>query len=133
MSPAARALTRGLIFAGLFLGAAAAIRLLSPEHLSHDLGQRLLGVAMGLVVAFYANAVPKALSPLILMRCDPAAEQAMRRFTGWTLTLVGAAYAVTWLIAPVPIAKVLSTSLLGAAVLLVVARIALRIRKGKSA
>lgn len=133
MSPAARELTRGLIVAGLFLGAVAAIRLLSPEHLSHDLGQRLLGVMMGLVVALYANAVPKALSPLILMRCDPAAEQAMRRFTGWSLTLGGAAYAVTWLIAPVPIAKVLSTSLLGVALLLVVARIALRIRKGKSA
>lgn len=133
MSPAARALTRGLIIAGLFLGAAVAIRLLSPEHLSHDLGQRLLGVMMGLVVAFYANAVPKALSPLILMRCDPAAEQAMRRFTGWSLTLGGAAYAVTWLIAPVPIAKVLSTSLLGVALLLVVARVGLRIRKGKSA
>lgn len=133
MSPAARALTRALIFAVVFVSAAAAIRLLSPEHLSRDLGQRLIGVMMGLVVAFYANAVPKALSPLLLMRCDPAAEQAMRRFTGWSLTLGGAAYAVTWLIAPVPIAKVLSTSLLGAALLLVVARVALRIRKGKSA
>lgn len=133
MNPAARALTRTLIFAGVFLGAAATIRLLSPEHLSRDLGQRLLGVMMGLVVAFYANAVPKALSPLWRMHCDPAAEQAMRRFVGWTLTLGGAAYAVTWLIAPVPLAKVISTSLLGAALLLVVARIALRIRKGKSA
>jgi hypothetical protein len=133
MSPAARELTRGLIVAAVFLGLAAAIRLLSPEHLSHDLGQRLLGVTMGLVVAFYANAVPKALSPLILMRCDPAAEQAMRRFTGWCLALGGAAYAVTWLIAPVPIAKIVATSLLGAALLLVVARIALKIKKGKSA
>lgn len=116
-------ISRELIVAGLVLGVSVALALLSPDHLSPELARRLLGVLIGAVVVVYANAAPKALSPLIQMRCDPVAEQAMRRFTGWSLTLGGSAYVLTWLIAPLESANVLAASLLGAALLLVVVRL----------
>lgn len=111
-------ISRGLIVAGLLLGVSLALKLLSPDHLSPELARRLLGVLIGAVVVVYANAVPKALTPLIQMRCDPAAEQATRRFSSWSLALGGAAYVVAWLIAPFESANVLAASLLGAALLL---------------
>jgi hypothetical protein len=67
------------------------------------------------------------------MRGDPVAEQAMRRFTGWSLVLGGTAYAVAWVIAPLENANVLSASLLGAALLLVVARFAWGMTRGSRA
>jgi hypothetical protein len=48
---------------------------------------------MGAVVVICANAVPKVLTPLIQSRCDPIAHQAIRRFTGWSLVIGGAAWA----------------------------------------
>ncbi len=118
------AISRALITAGVLLGVSLALALLSPAHLSEGSARRMLGVLLGAVVVIYANAVPKALSPLLQLRCDPAAEQAMRRFTGWSLVLGGAAYAVAWVIAPLANANALSASLLGASLLLVVARLA---------
>jgi hypothetical protein len=115
-------ISRGLIIAALVLGASLAAKRLSPEYLSPDLAHRLFGVVMGGVIVVYANTVPKALNPMIEMRCEPAACQAVRRFTGWTLVLGGAGYAAAWAFAPLRIADVLAVSFLGASVLLVVAR-----------
>ena len=133
MKPAIRSLLTGLVIAALFLAASAAVRWLAPEYLSLELGRRLLGFLMGCILVGYANAAPKTLSPLIRMRCDPVAEQAMRRFTGWALALGGIGYALTWLIAPLDTAEWLSMALLGSALLLVIVRVALKMAKGKSA
>lgn len=118
------AMSRGLIVAGGLLGVSMTLQRLSPEHLSSESARRMMGVLLGAVVVVYANAVPKALTPLLRLHCDPAAEQAMRRFTGWSLVLGGAAYAVAWVMAPLEYANVLSAGLLGAALLLVVVRLA---------
>lgn len=118
-------ISRGLIIAGLLLAAAAALRLLSPGHLSPELADRLLGILMGAVVVIYANAVPKAFVPLLHLRCDPVAEQAMRRFAGWALAQGGAAYAVAWAIAPLSAANMIAAILLGTALLLIIVRLAL--------
>jgi len=123
------ALSRGLIIAGVILSVAAALRLLSPAHISPEIAHRMLGALLGAVVVVYANAVPKALTPLMQMRCEPAAEQAMRRFTGWSLVLGGASYSLAWLIAPLAYANLLAASLLGTALLLVGFRVA-RARSG---
>lgn len=124
---------RSLMIAGLLLGVSAALAFLSPEFISPGLAQRLLGALMGAVVVVYANAAPKALLPLDQLRCAPAAEQAKRRFTGWTLTLGGAAYALAWMIAPLEHANLISASLLGAALLLVVARLVWGVPSGSRA
>ena len=116
---------QGLLVAALVLTAAVALRLLSPRHVSAELASRLLGILLGLVVAGYANTVPKALAPLTQVRCDPAAEQAVRRVTGWSMALGGLAYAVTWAIAPLAYATPISAGLLGGAALLAVVRFAL--------
>ena len=115
-------ISRGLIIAGVLLGVAMTLKLLVPDHISPDLARRMMGVLMGMLVLIYANIVPKALSPLIQMRCDPTEEQAIRRFTGWTLVLGGAGYAAAWVIAPMQYANTVSAILLGAALLQVIAR-----------
>ena len=123
-------LLRSLLVAVLLIGTSATLRWLAPEYLSSDLARRLIQIVMGLFVVATANALPKTLTPLMQLRCDPAAEQAMRRFAGWTLTLGGVGYALTWMIAPIAIAPVLAKSLLGGAVLLVVARLVLAKMRG---
>ncbi len=115
---------RSLIVAGLLLGASAALKLLSPGFVSPEFAHRSIGVLMGALVMFYANAAPKSLSPLARMRCDPASEQAMRRFVGWSLTLGGLAYAIASASAPFATADRISVCLLGVAFLLAIARVA---------
>jgi hypothetical protein len=115
-------LVQALIGAALLLSLTAALTLLSPEYISTEFARRLLGVIMGCVVVLYANAVPKALTPLIRMRCSPAREQSIRRFYGWGLVLGGLGYAVAWLVAPLERANLLAAGLLGTALLAVVVR-----------
>jgi hypothetical protein len=117
-------IVRGLLIAGALLAVATTLRLLSPDHLSPDTARRMMGVLLGVVVMVYANAVPKALSPLIQMRWNPAEEQALRRFTGWSLVLGGAAYAAAWAIAPIDKANLVAAICLGAAFVAVVLRFA---------
>jgi hypothetical protein len=121
-SHASRAATvRALIVAGALIGVAIALRLLSPAYLSPEFATRTMGVLLGGLVVAYSNRAPKALGPL-LQRRDPAEEQAMRRFAGWSLVLGGAAYAVAWIAAPLAHANLISASLLATALLLVVVR-----------
>ena len=83
---------RSLLIAGGMIAFAFALRLLTPEYISPELGKRALGVLLGLLVIAYANAVPKALSPWLQVRCDPGTEQSLRRFTGIGLLLGGLGY-----------------------------------------
>ncbi|MBX7186215.1 MAG: rhodanese-like domain-containing protein [Vicinamibacteria bacterium] len=123
-SQTSRAIGSSLIIAGLFLQASIALKWLTPDPLSAEMAHRLMGVLMGALVVFYANDVPKSLTPLVRMRCDPAAEQALRRFAGWSLALGGAAFAAASILAPYESADAIAVSALGSSVLLVVARLA---------
>ncbi|CAN5712034.1 hypothetical protein BH23GEM8_BH23GEM8_01470 [soil metagenome] len=113
---------RALIVGLSFLVAAAALSWLTPEYISTEAGSRLMGVLTGGLVVLYANAAPKALTPLSRLRCDAVTEQALRRFTGWALTIGGLAYALIWVVAPLESANMLAMGALGTAFLLVVAR-----------
>lgn len=124
-TPTTSPIARALVIAGALLGITLALRALAPEHLSVDFVRRASGVLLGIIVIGYANLVPKALSPLITMRCDAATEQALRRFTGWSLVAGGLAYSLCWMLAPLVDARLRSVALLGTAVLLVVGRVAL--------
>ncbi|MGH7427467.1 MAG: hypothetical protein ACREMW_12125 [Gemmatimonadales bacterium] len=123
-TPARASLRRDLLVAGVLIGGSAAVGLLTPERLSFELAQRLFGILMGVFVVCYANAAPKTLRPLARLR-DPVAEQALRRFTGWSITLGGAGYTLAWIFPPVDVARPLAPGLLGAALLLVLVRAAL--------
>jgi hypothetical protein len=121
-SQRSRDLVRGLSAAALLLAAAAAIKLLLPTVLGAGPAQRLVGVLLGAVVVVFANAVPKTLTALSKLHCDPASEQAMRRFVGWSLTLGGVGYLLSWLLAPLESANLTGGVLLGTAFLVAVAR-----------
>lgn len=121
-SPKVHPLVRPLLLAVLFLGVAAALKL-SP--LDADLARRLIGILSGALVVFYSNYVPKKLSPLAAMRCDPATEQALRRFAGMSMVLGGIGYMLAWMVAPIGSAALIGGAVLGLALLLVVIRFVL--------
>jgi hypothetical protein len=116
------ALTRALIVAGLFLSITAAVKLGSPDYIDADFARRLVGVMMGGIVVLYANSVPKTLTPLAVLRCSPAAEQSLRRFTGLSLVLGGLGFGLAWMVAPIDAANVLGGAALGIALLVVAIR-----------
>lgn len=118
-SPKKYSLVRPLLLAGLFLGVAAALKF-SP--LDGDLTRRLVGVLTGALLVFYANYVPKKLAPLAAMRCNPATEQALRRFAGMSMVLGGLGYMLAWIFAPLQSAALLGGAVVASALLLVVIR-----------
>lgn len=120
-----RALVGGAMVAALILAAAYALKLLTPDYLTPALSQRLLGVILGVTALAYANVIPKALSPYLSERCDPAAEQALRRFAGWVLAVGAAGYVAAWLVVPLPYAMIVAVASLATAVLVVIVRILL--------
>jgi hypothetical protein len=115
-------IAHGLVVAGLIIAASIALALASPEYVSDTLARRLLGGLLGVMVVLYANQVPKALTPLARLRCDPAKEQALRRFAGWALLVGGLGYATAWMFAPIASARLFAIAALGSALLLVVVR-----------
>jgi hypothetical protein len=114
----------GLLIASLLLAGSFTLVLLSPDVISKQLALRLQGVMLGALGFLYANAVPKVLPRVV--RGDAAAEQAMRRFTGWSLALGSAGYMLAWILAPIEQANLLAMAFLGGAHLVVIARCLLR-------
>jgi hypothetical protein len=93
-------LGRALFAALLIVAASAALKWAAPGYLSPEWALRLSGALLGLVVVFYANVIPKSLTSLARLRGSPAAEQAARRFAGWSLVLGGLGYILAMLVAP---------------------------------
>jgi hypothetical protein len=104
-----------------------ALKQLPPRYVDAGIMQRWWGVLLATFIVINANAIPKAMSARAQARCAPAAEQATRRFVGWTMVLGGLAYGAAWVIAPLEQAKVLSAAFLGGALLLVLGRCAMRV------
>ena len=113
---------RAIIVAGLLLGTTVAMPLLSPEYINPDLARRVVGIMMGCIVMLYANALPKQLKPLAMLRCSPEKEQALRRFTGISLVVGGAGYALAWMLAPIDVAHVAAAGTLGTSLMAVAVR-----------
>lgn len=111
-------LLRGLALASALLLATLAIKLVSPDYISADGAARALGVMLGALVVVVANKVPKMLAPLTAA-CSAAAQQALRRLTGWALVLGGLGYIGAWLFAPIGAAPTIALTLLGTAFALV--------------
>lgn len=110
-------LCRTALAAAGILGLSALLALSAPEYLDPEWSRRLLGALLGAVVVFYANDIPKALAARARMRCTSAgADQAARRFAGWSLVLGGLAYMLAWLLAPLHLAGMIGGLALGAAV-----------------
>lgn len=115
---------RALMGAGLFVGVTALVKWATPALIDAELAQRLIGFMMGGIVVVYANALPKQLTPLALLRCDPATEQSLRRFTGKALVLGGLGYSLAWLAAPIILANALAGAVLAIALTIALGRYA---------
>jgi hypothetical protein len=99
-----KSLTPALILAGLMLAVAASLRLAEGAGLvDADMARRGIQVAIGLMLAAYANLMPKQIRRWRSARAD-AREQAALRVGGWSLTLAGLAHAGLWAFAPLAIA-----------------------------
>jgi hypothetical protein len=105
-------LGRALLGAALIVASSAALKWATPDYLSPEWSQRLLGALLGFIVVVYANVFPQSLTSLARLRCSPQAEQAARRFAGRSLVLGGLGYVLAMLLAPLQ-----SMHLVGGAVL----------------
>ena len=82
---------------------------------SPDLSVRGTMAAIGLMLAFYGNAIPK-----VITVATPRAR-AIQRFAGWAFVLAGLAYAAIWALAPMNQAAEAASSAVAAALLGVLA------------
>lgn len=85
----------GVAWAGaLLLLALAASLARTLDLVDQETTFRLVIGANGLMIAWFGNRAPKMLAP-------SACAQRLARFTGWSMTLGGIAYALLWAFAPV--------------------------------
>ncbi len=115
-----RSIRSSLSIAALYLLTAVALNALRQRHVvSAETVERLMGMLMGSVVLLCANAIPKRLVPLTRLSCDPAREQALRRFAARALVLGALGYTLAYALAPIAIASTLAICLLAPAALVV--------------
>ena len=108
--------------AALLLLSSIALSMLSPAYISPDIVRRLNMALMGCLVVAYANVIPKVLTPAARFSCSPAQNQAIRRFTGWSLVLGGIGYTLAALFAPLDMVMLLACASLATALLVAVLR-----------
>jgi len=103
---ACRDIQTGLFFATLIVDGALGAKLAAAFGLLHDVefSQRATMVLLGAFIATTGNAIPKTLTPLASLRCDPARVPAFHRLAGWTWTLAGVGLMVAWLTLPASVA-----------------------------
>jgi hypothetical protein len=122
---AADSVRSGIVFAGLTIAFSLSVKLATTLGTAahSDLSQRVTMAILGAFLVFTGNVIPKTLTPLSALACDPARLQALQRFAGWTWVLTGLAIAVAWLVLPLRLAEPISFVLLPGAILLIVAQL----------
>ena len=115
----------GMVTAGLILmislGAKLAVALGAVHY--GDIALRVTMVIMGAFLAVTGNAIPKNLTPLATLHCDPANVQAVQRLVGSIWALAGLAVAIAWLTLPSNLAEATSFLLLPSAILVTVGQV----------
>jgi len=107
-----------IALAALVLGLAVGLRYAeSAGLLAADDVRRVMQVAFGLMLAAYANFMPKQLGPVRGSARAESWAQATLRVGGWSLTLAGLAYAGLWALAPLRVADIASMAVVAAALL----------------
>jgi len=98
-----RQIARALILAGgLLAGSIALTAARRMSYLDADTTLRAIMVLLGLVMAIYANDIPKQVTK------KTARGQAMQRLTGRAMVLAYLAYVAIWIFAPIDLANALS-------------------------
>ncbi len=108
-----------LALAILILGTAAALSYAQGRDLiGPDAARRVMQVMIGLMLAAYANLMPKDLGRWRASALAVARAQSALRVGGWSLTLAGLAYAALWAFAPLAVAGVASIAVVATALLI---------------
>lgn len=88
--------------------------------ISPDAARRAMQVMIGLILAAYANLMPKDVGPWRASARAAARSQSALRVGGWSLTLAGLGYAGLWAVAPIAFADVASMVIVAVATLVTV-------------
>lgn len=105
-----------LVVAGLMLGVAAALKFANGlELIDQETVKRGAQVMIGLMLAAYANVMPKSLNGPIRPTEAERRSLSAARFGGWLFTLAGLGYAGTWAFAPIGIADEVATAMVALA------------------
>lgn len=112
-------LGRAIALAAFILGSAFALRYAEGAGLiAADGARRAMQVLIGLMLAGYANMMPKQLGrPRSSPRAEAAAQAALR-VGGWSMTLGALAYAGLWAFAPLDFADIASIAVVASALAL---------------
>ena len=103
----------------LLLGTAAALRYAQGlDLIGPDAARRTVQVLIGLMLAAYANLMPKEVGRWRASALAVARAQSALRVGGWSMTLAGLAYAGLWAFAPLAIADVASMAVVASAMLI---------------
>lgn len=119
--PAAE-LVAGVGWGAAILAIALAASLVGRRVIPADLAWRVLMAFIGIFFVVTGNAIPKRLTPLDSLACDPRVAQRMQRFAGWTWVLAGALLALAWVALPSAGALAATFVLLPCAILAVAAQ-----------
>jgi hypothetical protein len=87
-------------------------------------------VITGLVLAFIGNSIPKTITPLSELHCDPVKVQAFQRWSGWIWLVAGLGFTAVWLLAPLDTAAPLSMLVVGVAIVVVLTR-SIRLKRSR--
>ena len=105
--------------AALLLGTAAALSYAQRlDLIGPDAARRTVQVLVGLILAAYANLMPKDVGPWRGSVFAVARAQSALRVGGWSMTLAGLVYAALWAFAPLPFADVASIIVVASAMLI---------------
>lgn len=110
-----------LALAAFILAVAAALRYAQGvESIGADTARRTMQVVIGLILAAYANVMPKDIGQWRASARAASRSQSVRRVGGWSLTLAGLGYAGLWAFAPIAFADVASVVIVAGATLVTV-------------
>ena len=111
-----------LALAAFILGMAAGLRYArSLEIISADSATRTMQVMIGLILAAYANVMPKDIGQWRGAARAATTSQSALRVGGWSLTLAGFVYAGLWAFTPIAFANVAAMVVVAAATLVTAA------------
>jgi hypothetical protein len=103
----------------LILGTAAALRYMQGlDLIEPDVARRTMQVMIGLILAAYANLMPKDVGRWRASARAAARAQSVLRVGGWSMALAGLAYAGLWAFAPLAFANIASMVVVAAAMLI---------------
>lgn len=103
----------------LIMGSAAALEYAQGLDLIEPAtARRTMQVMIGLILAAYANSMPKDVGRWRGSAAADARAQSVLRVGGWSLTLAGLAYAALWAVAPLGFADMASIVVVASALLI---------------